>query len=30
MPHVHETLVKIGSYILAEFGGYLVENGITP
>lgn len=29
-PHIHETLVKVGSYILAEFGGLIVDLIGTP
>jgi len=24
-PHIHETLVKVGSYVLAEFGGSIID-----
>lgn len=30
IPHVHETIIKIGSYVLAEFSHFLIENGKDP
>jgi AP-2 complex subunit alpha len=30
LPHVHETLVMIGSFVVAEFADYLVESGKEP
>ena len=30
VPHVHETLVKIASYVLSEYSGFLVEGGKEP
>lgn len=30
IPHVHETLVKIGSYILSEYGRLIVDSNKTP
>ena len=30
LAHVHETLVAIGSYVLSEYSGYLVELGKEP